>query len=314
MSDRSVDPPYNLNRFPHFEQPFPSSQFLDVMLEVSGKDRAEKHLITIAQEEFLSCWLSDESTITRFKQWSASIGLPEITQEIANFLDRVAERYGLSRRAELGHTPRPPQMPVEDFLPEWYRLQDQLYAAYHRVPEVGDAIGRYVRDELRQPWPWLMCRLIYRLFQQAWEDAMGITPVYQWSLHLDDFIWGPYAQPSEYTLKTNDAEPLEVNKKRLMAEALAFIANLQPKESESWNLPKGKVRPDREVKTRRNTRWLYHSLIPKRELGDLAQVFHTERQKAEKHRVAYRSCSCLPTVKYGVKQAQQLLNKTPHWF
>ena len=76
-------------------------------------------------------------------------------------------------------------------------------------------------------------RLTHHLFQEAWEQRDGHHPRCTSGLsYLDDYVWGSYAQPSEHTLKTNDSEPLEVNRRRLMAEAIAFIANLQPIEYE----------------------------------------------------------------------------------
>jgi hypothetical protein len=123
------------------------------MYAVSGRDRAENHLITIAREEFLSCWLADEHMTARLQTWSASIGLPAIVTDVADFLDRVTERYGFSRHADLWRIPRPIHVSIEDFLPEWCTLQDRLYAAYRRSPEVRDAACTYVHDELQQPWP-----------------------------------------------------------------------------------------------------------------------------------------------------------------
>jgi hypothetical protein len=105
MSDRPVEPPYNPHDFPHFEPPYPTKKCSDVMYEVSGETRAENHLITTAQDEFLSCWLNDKRMTARLQTWSASVGLPEIINDVAAFLDRVTDRYGFSRRANLGRIP-----------------------------------------------------------------------------------------------------------------------------------------------------------------------------------------------------------------
>jgi hypothetical protein len=226
MSDHPAEHPYDPNRFPHFESPWFGPKFHTAMYAVAGKTRAENHLITIAQDVFLACWLNDPSMRARLADWRVSVGLPAIMDDIALFLDQVAGRYGFSHRAELGRTPRPPQTPIEDLLPEWYRLQDRLYTAYDCAREVGHLIVNYVNDELQQSWFWLAFRLTHHLFQEAWERAMGITMIYQRTSYLDDYVWGPYAQPSEHTLKINDSELLKVNRERLMAEAIAFIANL----------------------------------------------------------------------------------------
>jgi hypothetical protein len=122
MSDRPVETPYNPHYFPEFSPPYPSRTFDDVMYAVSGQNRAENHLITIARDEFLRCWLADERMTARLRTWSATIGLPEIINDVAEFLDRVADRYGFSVRADLGRIPRPPHISVEDLLPEWYGL------------------------------------------------------------------------------------------------------------------------------------------------------------------------------------------------
>ena len=97
------------------------------MYVASGKTRAENHLIIIARDEFLSSWLADDRMTACLDAWRASVGLPAIVPDIANFLDRVAERYGFSHRADLGRIPPPPGTPIEDLLPEWCALQDRPY-------------------------------------------------------------------------------------------------------------------------------------------------------------------------------------------
>jgi hypothetical protein len=142
MSHHPVDPPYEPHRFPNFDPPDPSQHFSDVMYAVCGETRAQKRLITLAQDEFFAYVLKDEQILCHLQQSSASIGLSEITTDIAAFLDRVAERYGFSRRGDLGRIPRPPHISVEDLLPEWYGLQDRLYAAYRRSSEVRRPLAR----------------------------------------------------------------------------------------------------------------------------------------------------------------------------
>jgi hypothetical protein len=314
MSDHPVEPPYNPHYFPDFDPPYPSQQFNDVMYKVSGRTRAENHLITLAQDEFLSCWLNDERMAARLQTWSASIGLPEIINDIAAFLDRVADLYGLSRRGDLGRIPRPSHISVEALLPEWYELQDRLYAAYRRSPEIRDAACTYVCDELQKPWCWLAYRLTNHVFEQAWDRALGIMPVRSRPSHLDDHIYGPYVQPLEHTLKTKPGELVYEATKRLDAEYKAFRANLQSTECELKSLPKGKARSDREHKTRQYAKWLYFHLIHNKEPTALARTFHTERQERGKHQKAFRSCACLQDVKYGLEQAEQLLNLNPYRF
>jgi len=191
MSNHPAQHPYDPNRFPHFESPYMSPRLYDVMYDASGKTRAKNHLIMIARDEFLLCWLSNERMAVRLEGWRASVGLPEIVNDIADFLDRVAGRLGVPRRADLGRIPCTPQALFEDFIPEWCRLQDRLYTAYQRGREVMDATAVYVWNELRQPWPWLAGRLGYQVYRQEWERAKGITIVHQMVSHLDDHIWGP---------------------------------------------------------------------------------------------------------------------------
>jgi hypothetical protein len=318
MSDRPVKPPYNPHYFPEFDPPSPSPTFDDVIYAVLGRTRAENHLITIARDEFFSCWHTDERMAARLQAWSATIGLPEIVNDIAAFLDRVAERYGLSRRGDLGRISRPPHISVEDFLPEWYGLRDRLYAAYRRSPEVRDAACTYVCDELQQQWPWLAYRLTNRVFEQAWDRALGITPVRSRPSHLDDHIYGPYVQPFEYTLKTKPGELVAEAKTRFEAEYKAALTNLQPRESKWQSFPKGEVRPDRERKTRRNTKWLYLYLIgkvhgPKISIYSIAKLFHIEPEKRPKHK-KFPKCSCQLDVRTGIKTVQALLDLTPWRF
>ena len=200
MSGHLIEPPYNPHRFPHFDPPDQNQRLSDVMYAVSGRTRAENHLITIAREEFVLSWLSDTRMLSRLNEWRASVDHPAIVIDIADFLDRVAERYGFSRRADLGRIPAPPQTSIEDFIPEWYRLQDRLYTAYRRGRTAMDAIEIYVRDELRQPWPWLVGRLAHHVFQQAWEQAVGVTMVHQRASYLDDHLWGPWVTAIPFRL------------------------------------------------------------------------------------------------------------------
>jgi hypothetical protein len=148
------------------------------------------------------------------------------------------------------------------------------------------------------------------VFEQAWDHALGITPIRSRPSHLDDHIYGPYVQPFEYTFKTKPSELVAEAKRRLMAEAVAACGNLQPLESDRQNLPKGKARQDREPITRRYAGWLYVHLVHKKEVADIARVFHTER--GQNHKRVYRLCSCRPNVDKGLKQAQRLLNLTPY--
>jgi hypothetical protein len=159
MSDRPADDSYSPHRFPYFENPFPTKRVSDVMYDVSGRTRAENHLITTAQTEFLSNWLNDKRMRARLEAWEAIVGFPETINDIAAFLDRVADRYGLTHRRHLLRNAQPPHVSIDDLLPEWYILQDRLYATYRRSSEVRDAACTYVRDELRQPWPWLAYQL-----------------------------------------------------------------------------------------------------------------------------------------------------------
>jgi hypothetical protein len=317
MSDRLVEPLYNPYYFPEFNPPYPSRTFDDVMYAVSGRNRAENHLITIARDEFFLCSRTDERIAARLETWSATIGLPEIINDVAAFLDRVADRYGLSRRGDLGRIPRPPHISVEDLLPEWYGLQDRLYAAYRRSSEVRDAACTYVCDELQQPWPWLAYRLTDHVFQQAWERAEGITMIHQRTSHLDP-IWDPRVQPFRFVFETRHGETVADANLRLMAEARDACANLLPIESESQSLPKGKVRPDRELKTQRNTKWLHLHLIgkvhgPSISMYSIAKLFHSEQDRRRKH-PEFPWCSCQVDVRKGIKSAQALLDLTPYRF
>jgi hypothetical protein len=289
------------------------------MYEISGETRAENHLITTAQDEFLSCWLNDKRMTARLEAWEATIGLSEIVNDVAAFLDRVAERYSFSCRADLGRIPRPPHTSVEDLLPEWYGLQDRLYGAYRRSREIMEVTCTYVRDELEQPWPWLAYRLTNHVFEQASDRALGITPVRLRPSHLDDHIYGPYVQPFEYTFKTKPGELLAEANKRFEAEYKAARANLQLRESMWQDLPKGEVRPSRERKTRRDTKWLYVYLIgkvhgPKISIYSIAMLFHSEQEKRPNKHEKFPKCSCQVDVRTSIKRAQALLDLTPWRF
>jgi hypothetical protein len=314
MDDYSAGHPYNPDRFPHFEPPIPSPKFYDVMHAVSGETRVKNHLITIAREEFLSCLLTNEGVTSRLQGWCANIGLPEIEHDIADFLDRVAQRLDLSHRATLGRTPPPPRTRIEDLLPEWDRLQGRLYTAYCRAPEVVEAACVYVHDELRQSWPWLAFRLTHDMFEQAWERAMGITLVGRRVSYLDDNIFGPLVQPFRSVFETRTGETVTEAKQRRMAEAEEDCNNMQAMESAApFNLPKGSLRRDQEPNTRRNTRWLFQFLVCKESKYRIAKAYHGDRRGGRQHK-EWPSCSCQGDVRDGIKGAQVLLDLTPHHF
>jgi hypothetical protein len=175
MSDYPLEQVYPPDSFPHFQDPIPLGKFHHVMYDVSGETRVQNHLITLARDTLVSCLHTDARVTEYLQEWSASIGLPAIEHDIADFLDRVAQRFGLARRGDIPRYRRTPDTPIEDLLPEWYRLQDRLYTAYRRAGEVVDAAGACVRDEWRLPWPWLALRLAYDLFEQAYDRALGVS-------------------------------------------------------------------------------------------------------------------------------------------
>jgi hypothetical protein len=260
MSDRPVEPLYNPyyynpHYFPHFEPPYLNPRLHDEMYTVSGPTRAKNHLITIARDEFFLRLLADERMTTRLQAWSASISLPGIINDVAAFLNRVAERYGLSHRGELGRSPHPPHVSVEDFLPEWCTLQDRLYAAYQRFSEVLKVAFGYVRDELQQPWRWLAFRLTHHVFQHAWEQAMGITMIHQRTSHLD-VMWEPRADPFRFVLEWRDGETVTEAKRRIVAEAREYGRNIT-----SRDLPKGSPRTNQQKNATQDAQWLYRHLI-----------------------------------------------------
>jgi hypothetical protein len=311
MSDRPVEPLYNPHYynphyFPQFYPPYVNPKLDDEMYAVSGRTRAKNHLITIARDEFLLWLLADERMTARLQVWSASIGLPEIINDVAAFLDRVADRYGLSRRGNLGRSPRPPHISVEDFLPEWCTLQDRLYAAYRRFSEVLKIAFGYVRDELRQPWRWLAFRLTYHVFQHAWERALGINPIYQRTSHLDP-MWEPLAQPFRFVFETRHGETVAEAKQRRMVEALEDCRNIHASEKEkSRSLPKGSPRKNQQDNAIQDAQWLYHQLI----CGDIqAQIAKSYHDTRKEHKQPFsNACGCWQRVGRGLRNALLLLD------
>jgi hypothetical protein len=315
MSDGPVEPLYNPHYFPHFNPPYPSPRLTDEMYAVSGRTRAQNHLITVARDAFLACCLADEGMTARLQSWSASIGLPEIINDVAAFLDRVADRYGLSRRGELGRIPRPPDISVDDFLPEWHTLQDRLYAGYRRFPEVLKVAFGYVGDELQQPWRWLAFRLTYHVFDKAWQRAMGVRMIERRTSHLDP-MWEPQAGPFRFVFETRCGETVPEAKRRLMAEALEASrdihtdqdAHREDRSIHSYGLPKGSPRKDREANAIQDAQWLYRQLICGDSAAQIAESYH----QREKHKQDFsNSCGCRQRVDRGLRNAILLLDGTP---
>jgi hypothetical protein len=318
MSDHPAEHPYDPNRFPHFESPWITPRLDDVMYAVSCDTRATHYLIIIARKEFLSCWLSDTRMLPRLEGWRDSVGLPAIVDDVADFLDRVAERLGVPRRADLGRIPCTPQALFEDFIPEWCRLQDRLYTAYRRGGEVMNATEAYVCDELQQPWPWLVGQLTHYVFQQAWEQAMGITMVHQRTSPLDP-MWEllDRVQPFRSVFQTRSGETVAQAKRRRMAEAREDCKELKSIENSQswWDLPRGSPRKNQQENARQDARWLYRQLL----CGDIpyqmALAWHHERKKSGQHAQDFSaSCGCEQRVYRGIQKSRALLNSTPYEF
>jgi len=318
MSNHPAERPYDSNCFPHFESPWSPPKLYDVMHAVSCDTRAKHYLISIAREEFLLTWLADKRMSSRLEGWNASVRLPEITNDVADFLDRVAQRLGLPRRADLGRIPCKPQTLFADFIQEWCRLQDRLYTAYQHGRIVFDAVEVYVRDELEEPWPWLVGRLAFHVFQDAWEKAMGITLLHQMTSPLDP-MWEflDQVQLCRFVFETKPDETVVEAKRRLMAEARHFRKNLQAIEPSKtwWHLPKGSPRKNQQENARQDARWLYRQLL----CGDIpyqmAMSWHHDRKKSGQHAQEFSaSCGCEQRVYRGIEKARELLNSTPYEF
>jgi hypothetical protein len=293
-----------------FDDPHPNQSFFDAMYEVSGRTRVEKHLITIAREEFVSLLLKDEKVISRLQTWISTIDLPAIANDVADFLDRVAHRCGLPHRRALNRAPHPLQTLVEDLLPEYHRLEDRLRTAYECCPEVVRAARVYVHEELGQPCLWLALRLTQHVFETEWERAIGIRRVSRRPSELDDNIHEPPVQSYRSVFETRPGETLPEAKQRRMAEALEDCGNMQPEPA--WPeiyIPKGVLRKNQEDITKRNTRWLYQHLICRESKYRIAQSYHNQRQDQDEHRKNkdFPKCSCQVDVGQGINKAEQLL-------
>ena len=307
---------YPPDQFPYFQGPICLGKLHDVMHAVSGDTRVQRHLSTLARETLLSHLRTDERLTAYLLEWSASIGLPEIERDISDFLDRVARRFSLSRRADLARFVRPPHIPIEDFLPEWYRLKARLYAAYNRAGEVMDVACTYVCDELQLPWPWLAFRLSFDLFEQAHERAIGGMFVRRRASYLDDHLYAPLVPHVTFPgFETRDGEPLKVAIQRCMDAAREHCNTLEAMARPlPGSLPKSKPRTDREDKTRRNVRWFYDHRICQKRKYQIAKAYHTQRTD-NRHKGAFpSSCSCKQNVIDGIKAAERLLGMTPYNF
>ena len=297
--------------FPFFDGPVPHPRFYKMMYDVSGETRVESHLITLARGILLSHVRTDEHLAARLQDWSASIGLPAIEHDIADFLDRVARRLSLSRRGDLARHRRTPDTLIEDFLPEWDGLQDRLYAAYGRAGEVVDAAWMCIRDELQLPCPWLAFRLTYDLFDQAHERALGATFIRQRTSYLDDCVYGPFVPHVTFPgFETTHGERLDEAIQRYMDAVREHCNTLR---SMAIGLPKGVLRKDHEGNTRRNVRWVYEHRVCQKRRYQIAKAYHAERPNKD-HDGVFPRCSCYQNVKDGIKDAERLLGMSPDIF
>jgi hypothetical protein len=316
MSDYPVVDLYHPDRFPQFHAPTLHPKYYGVMYDVSGETRAENYLATLAREALLSHLRTDECLTARLQEWSVSIGLPAIERDIADFLDRVAKRFGLARRADLVRATRPPHISIEDLLPEWHSLLDRLYAAYGRLPEVVDAARACVHDEWRLPWPWLVFRLVYDMFEQAHERALGITFVRQRTSYLDDHVHGAFVPHVTFLgFETKDGELLAEAIQRYMDTTREHCRTLQAMAiTGPEDLPKGRLRKDQERNMPRNVRWFYEERICGKSEYQMAKERHAERPDKHKKKAFPGSCSCRNVVTKGLKGAEKLLGMSPYFF
>jgi hypothetical protein len=315
MSDYLLEQLYPPDQFPYFQGPTALGKLGHVMYDVSGETRAQNHLITLARDTLLSYLHTDARITAHLQEWRASIGLPEIEHDIADFLDRVARRFGLARRGDLARHRRTPDTPIEDLLPEWYRLQARLYAAYGRVREVVEVACACV-CEWKLPWPWLAFRLTFDLFEQAHERAVGITFVRQRTSYLDDHVWGPWVPHMTFPgFETRDGEPLHEAIQRRMDAAREDCNILRAMAIASpVDLPKGRRQGDQESKTRRNVRWVYEERICQKSRYEIAKAHHAERPDKTRHKKAFPKCSCRQNVIDGIEAAERVLGMSPYNF
>jgi hypothetical protein len=287
------------------------------MDDVSGATRVQNHLTTLAREEFLARLRADARITVRLRECVASIGLPAIERDIADFLDRVARRFGLSRRADLVRATRPPHTPIEDLLPEWDSLQGRLYTAYDRADEVLEAVGAYVCDAWQMPWGWLVCRLTNDMFEQAFARALGIRFVHQRASYLNDDLYGGFVPHVTFPgFETIHGESLDEAIQRRMDAAHEDCNTLRAMAlTGPGDLPKGRLRKDQESNTRRNVRWLYEERVCQKKKYEIAKVHHAERPDKKDHLRPFTKCSCYQNVKDGIEDAQRLLGgMSPYFF
>jgi hypothetical protein len=198
-------------------------------------------------------------------------------------------------------------------LPQWYRLQARLYAAYDRAGEVMDVACTYVRDELQLPWRWLAFRLSFDLFEQAHERALGVTFVRRRTSYLDDYVHGPLVPHVTFPgFETRDGEPLAEAIQRCMDATREHCNTLRAMASEG-DLPKGVLRKDQESNTRRNVQWFYDYHIRGKAKYQLAKAHHAER--SDNHEGAFpKSCSCRRNVFDAIEDAERVLGMSPYNF
>jgi hypothetical protein len=245
----------------------------------------------------------------RFKEWIAQIGLPEIVEAIADFLDRVAQRRGLARRGDLSRIERVPLAVVQDLLPEGHRLEERLYRAYRRGSEVLKASSMYVRNDLGQEWPWLAHSLAYHLVLQQWEHAVGLTIQFTFQSKPD-----PPAprEPLSLTLEATSHETNAALEKRWLREIKEALAKRRRIGPKAWHLPIGRPRPESERNMPRWTKWLYSDLTTEEVRYQLAQSYHDDRKDCPGDDPPCHSCQ--EQVRYGIERARTILNNTSRPF
>jgi hypothetical protein len=302
--------PFNPDKFPEFMPPeYEFSSVLDMMYKPSGSTRFENYLATIAREEFVACLLEDARVTPHFQAWMSRIGVPGIADDIADYLDRVAQRRGLASRGDLARVLPAPLTLIQDLLPEGHRLKDRLYIAYERGNEVLEAACDYVRNDLGQQWRWLAYRLTYHLLLQQWEHAVGLTMHMDWPGYMRWLLSDPPLQPVSATIhwEAGLGESNAAVEKRVIAELRRELAKRRPIKMRGWDLKIGRVRPDSEQNMPRYTRWLYKDLTSKGIRYQLAQSYHDERQDCPGD---FPSCPCQQNVHYGITRALEILNNT----
>ena len=266
--------------------------------DITGASEAENVRHMLVRIAFTSELALDDRFRVLCSKWAALSGLQAPTVALARALDAVADELGLGSRSELFGDPREMTQPAN--LEELIRVVNQRTDEFADKLEAVDreAIGadsvEFVKS-LELPWPWLAAQLIRMFLLGLLGFIRGRPAVINYWVEPAD----PPAPPFEHRFCTRSDETVGQTLIRFVSESQDAFGRLAEPVRE---IPRGRVPSDLDAELAngigRYGRWYYRHRIRGESINSIARDALCDRS----------------TVRYGLREAERLLDLTPYAF